>query len=143
MLPSASFPVEPRIVLVWVNPLIAGSNAIRYNLVGYVFRQKVGVGAEGTTSPQLFGAWASVVRPRNIAYDVMLKLTSDLANLLLVPLSVRTAQLFRNRAWVRILFQVQSVSQRGFENYLIEGPPSSIYHSTLALNASLFSIGYS
>jgi hypothetical protein len=137
LLQGAPFRSELRIVSVWVNPLIAASNVIRYNLVGYVFRQSIGAEAEGTTSAQLFGFWSDTLTPNDVFYDAMIRMTNDLAKPLLVPLSVRAAKLFRNRPWVRILFQIYTVTSGTFQNYLIEGTPSSIYESALSLSSSL------
>ncbi len=126
-------PVRTQGVLVWVNPLIADSNAVRYDLVGYVFRLGIGVEGEGTTSPWPFEFPTNPVAPTSIPYEVIIRLPSDLANVLQVPMSLRVANLLRTRAWIRILFQSYSISHGGIENHPIEGPPSSIYQS--ALNA--------
>lgn len=131
MYPLAPYTVKPQTVLVWVNPSTAESNVVRYDLVGYVFRLKVGALAEGTTSPNLFGFLANAV-----PYDVIVWMTEETAKFLLLPLSVRLAQLFRKRAWVRVLFQIQSVARGNLMNCPIEGAPSSLYHSALTLNVS-------
>ena len=72
-----------------------------------------------------------------IAYEIMIRMSFDIVNLLLVPLSLRVALLLRNRPWIRILFQIHSFPE--FKNYLIEGQPPYIYQSALNLNASLMS----
>jgi hypothetical protein len=123
--------------LVWVHPFLAGSNVLRYDLVGYVFRQGIGAEAVGITSPELFGFSRSSLLSGQIPYGVMIRLSYDVVNLLLVPLSLRVALGLRNRPWIRILFQIDSFPE--FKNYLIEGPPSSIYQSALNLNASFVS----
>ena len=131
MYPLAPYTVKPQTVLVWVNPFTAASNVVRYDLVGYVFRLNVGALAEGTTSPNLFGFWANPV-----PYDVMIWMTEETAKFLLVPLSVRVAQLFRKRAWVRVLFKIQSVARGNLINCPIEGAPSSLCSSALTLDFS-------
>lgn len=129
--PLASYTVKPQTVLVWVNPSAPGSNVVRYDLAGYVFRLNVGGLAEGTTSPNLFGFLANAV-----PYDVMIWMTEETAKFLLVPLSLRVAQLFRKRAWVRVLFKIHSVARGNLIDCPIEGTPSSLYSSALTLNIS-------
>jgi hypothetical protein len=131
--PLAPYTVKPQTVLVWVNPSAAESNVVRYDLVGYVFRLNVGALAEGTTSPNLFGFLANAV-----PYDVIVWMTEETARFLLIPLSVRVAQLFKKRSWVRVLFEIHSVARGGLTNCPIEGAPSSLYPSALALDVSHF-----
>jgi hypothetical protein len=96
-----------------------------------VLRLNVGALAEGATSPNLFGFLANAV-----PYDVMIWMTEETAEFLLRPLSVRIAQLFRKRAWVRVLFRIHSVALGNVIDCPIEGAPSSLYRSTLTLDVS-------
>ena len=81
---------------------------------------------------------SSNFRANAVPYDVIVWMTEESAKFLLIPLSVRVAQLFKKRAWVRVLFQIHSVARGGLTNFPIEDAPYSLYHSALALDVSHF-----